>query len=161
MERTASFRWFALCSAVVALQAATAWGQAQAPTCPVVEDISVNVTSQEAVPFTVGVKNLGSGYVSIYQYPLGGTLVPGKESTDFVFIPDDGFTGTATFMYRVTPESGCQRGALLGKVTFVGPTTGQRFGRSREPSLCGTGTPMVIAVTGLIGARFVRRRPKG
>jgi hypothetical protein len=157
MERIRSCGWRALCAAAVVLQAGVALGQFQTPTCPAVEDIAVNVTSQEAVPFTVGVKNLGSGSISIYQHPLGGTLVQGSKSTDFVFIPDDGFRGTATFMYRVTPERGCPRGALLGKVTFIGPTTGQTFGRSREPSACGTGVPMVIAVTGLMGMRLVRR----
>jgi hypothetical protein len=158
MERIRSFGWRALCAAAVMLQAGVAWGQFQTPTCPTVEDISVDVTSQEATAFTVGVKNLGRGYVSIYQSPLGGTLIPGSKSTDFTFIPDDGFTGTATFMYRVTPETGCPRGALLGKVTFVGPTTGQAFGRSREPSACGTGVPMVIAACGfMIGVGFARR----
>jgi hypothetical protein len=157
MERARKVCALVLSAAVAALQAGTVRGQAQAPTCAIVEDTVVNVTSQQAVPFTVGVKNLGSGDVSIYQYPIGGTLVPTSWPTDFVFIPDDGFTGTTTFMYRVTPESACPRGALLGKVTFVGPTTGQPFGRVREPSVCGTGVPVVIAVTGLIGAAFVKK----
>ena len=156
MERARRLCALVLCATAAGMQAGTAWGQAQAPSCPIVTDIVVNVTSQQAVLFTVGVVNLGAGSVSIYQYPLGGTLVSGAESTDFVFIPDDGFTGTTTFMYRVTPESGCLRGALLWKVTFVGPTTGQQFGRSREPSVCGTGVPVVVAVTGLIVAANVK-----
>jgi hypothetical protein len=159
MERTRSFCRRAVCAAAVALQAGAVWGQSELPTCATVADQVVSVTSQQATAFRVGVENLGRGYVSIYQHPLGGTLVPGSTSADFVFIPDDGFVGTTTFMFRVTPEPGCPRGALLGKVTFVGSTTGRQFAGAEKTGLCGVGAPMVTAAGSvMVGMGFGRRR---
>jgi hypothetical protein len=154
------FRIVALCATVVMLHAGLARGQSQLPECPSADDQLVNVTAQQAAPFTVAVKNLGNGSVSIFQYPLGGTLMVGMKTTDFVFIPDAGFTGTTTFMYRVTPEAGCKKGALLGKVTFVGPTTSRQFGTVNDPkNICGTSTPLVVAACSLmIGVGRARRR---
>ena len=159
MERTRAFCWCALCATVVTLSTGPARAQFSVPTCPTVQDQTVSVTSQQATEFTVGVDNLGHGSVSIFQYPLGGTLVSGNSSTDFVFIPDIGFADTTTLVFRVTPEVGCPQGALLGKVTFVGPTTSRQYVPPGTHTLCGAGVPIaVLPGTLLIALRFAPRR---
>jgi hypothetical protein len=159
MERTRAVYWCALCAAVVTLSAGPASAQISVPSCPTVTDQVVSVASQQATAFTVGVDNLGHGSVSIFQYPLGGTLVPGNTATDFVFIPDDGFVGTTTFVFRVTPETGCLQGAILGKVTFVGPNTGRQFVSPEAHRVCGMGVPLALApCTLMIALRLTARR---
>lgn len=150
MVRTRS-RWAcALCALLAAAQAESVRGQAQAPACPIVEDQVISVASQQATAFTVGVENLGRGEVSVFQYPLGGELVAGSTPLDFVFVPDQGFVGTTTFIFRVTPEAGCPHPALLGKVTFVGPTTGRQFVSPEEKHICGAGVPLTMAACSLM-----------
>lgn len=162
MERIRRLSRRALCAAVAAvvIPAGFAPGQFTQPSCPTVEDQVVSVTSQQATEFQVRVENLGGGVVSIFQYPQGGTLISGNSPTEFVFVPDDGFTGTTTFMFRVTPETGCPQGALLGKVTLVGPTTGRPFAKAEERHVCGVGLPTVFAACSLMLATGLRNRKR-
>jgi hypothetical protein len=151
------------CAAVQAFATKPASDQFHQPTCPTVQDQTIAVAADQATAFTVGVSNLGSGYVTIFQYPLGGSLLPsGQSPLDFVFTPDIGFTGTTTFVYRVTPETGCRQGALLGRVNLVGPTTGRTF-VAPEAGACGVGTVTALALAGsalisAIGARLFASR---
>jgi hypothetical protein len=166
MKRTKTIPRGVFCAAAVLFSAGLAWAQSQLPVCAVVEDETVPVASQHAVAFTVPVKNLGAGSVGIYQYPLGGTLLPGNSATDFVFVPDDGFVGTTTFTFRVIPEAGCPRASLLGKVTLVGPTTERQFVPAGQQAPCGV-TPVPVLLAGILALRVIsathsalRRKPQ-
>ncbi len=144
-----------LCAAVVMVCTASAEAQFNQPTCPTVKDQTISVSRGQTTTFDVDVDNLGSGHISIFQYPYGGSLEQSpSEPLEFTFVPDEGFSGTTTFMYRVTPESGCRQGAILGKVTLMGPTTGKQFVRP-EIKACGVGTGMALSLAGIAG--LVRR----
>lgn len=158
MRSTLHARALSLCAAVVVVWAASAEAQFYQPTCPTVTNQTVSVASDEATTIELDVENLGSGRVSIFQYPYGGDVEQsGSDPLVFTFIPDDGFSGTTTFMYRVTPESGCRQGAFLGTVTLVGPTTGRQYVKPNVKA-CGVGTGMALAFTAIVGLACRGRR---
>jgi len=138
--------------------AASAEAQFHEPTCPTVTNQTVSVAADRTTTIELNIENLGGGRVSIFQYPYGGDLEQsGSDPIEFIFIPDDGFSGTTTFMYRVTPESGCRKGALLGTVTLVGPTTGRQYVKQNVKA-CGVGTGLALAFTAVVGLAWRGRR---
>lgn len=147
------------CAAIMGGWAPVVAAQSQLPDCPTIHDQVVTVSADTPTEFTIDVDNLGRGLVSIFQSPLGGTVMQsGSSQLDFTFIPDDGYTGTTYFTYRVAPETGCHHQALLGRVTLAGPTTGKPFMRSEPASLCGVSAATAVSLTGLLCLGLARRR---
>lgn len=114
----------ALCSgaAFMTVLACAAMAEAQ-PNCPRQTDQLVLVPVGQPVAFSLDVFDLGEGSISIFQYPLGGILQQ-TGPTEFVFVPQIDFRGTAEMTYRLTPPAGCPRGVILGKVTLAGGNAG-------------------------------------
>jgi hypothetical protein len=162
MRSTLHATALSFCAAVFMGWAASAEAQFYQPTCPTVTNQTVGVAADETTTIELDIENLGGGRVSIFQYPYGGGLEQSRsDPLEFVFIPDDGFSGTTTFMYRVTPESGCRQGAVLGTVTLIGPTTGRQYVKPGVKA-CGVGTGMALAFTAVVclawrGRRRMRR----
>jgi len=151
----------------IATQTRTAAAQVEGRNCPVVEDQLVIVDPIRPTPFRLRVADLGEGQISIFQFPLRGTLQPtGPTPLDFVFVPAADFDGTTTFTFRLVPPPGCPRSVQLGRVTLAGGQaagTATGLAPAMNPTLCGIGLfgPLLLAAafTTLLGtARFRRRR---
>lgn len=153
-----------LCAAAVATLTWPHASHAQR-NCPAVEDTLVIVQPNQPARIRLPVFNADSGEVTVFQFPLGGELVPtGPTKLDYVFIPDSTFNGRTSFTFRVTPPRGCGNGTLLATVTLAGGRAtdtvdlGGRVGVT--PVLCGVGASVVPVITCLFFAcaRIARRR---
>ncbi len=130
-----------------------------AQNCPTVQDQVVVVGTGRPAAFTLQGSFLDESEITPFQYPLGGIVEQtGERSTDFVFIPYEGFSGMTTFTYRVTPPGDCRENALLGTVTIVGGTA-ERQPPPVDPSLCGLGLfPPLMLTSCLIAVIPIRKR---
>lgn len=138
-------------------------GEAQTIACPESTDQVVVVTPGRPSVFNLNVKNLGAGQVTVFTYPLGGTLQPtGGSPLEFVFTPQYGFNGTTEFTYRILPPFDCERAVHLGRVTLVGgyaDSTVVGLVPTLPPTICGLGTLVPLAVvSGAFLAAGMRRR---
>ena len=104
--------------------------------CPTITDQVVAVQGGRPSLFRLAIQNPEGSSVSIFQYPLGGTLQQdGPTPIDFTFVPGPEFRGTTTLTYRLTPPFGCTHSATLAKVTLVGgPATGTASGLEVDPA---------------------------
>jgi len=175
-----SRRWITavLLCAAFAVSARPAAAQSTRRNCPVARDQLVQLFPGQSAAIRLDVVNLGEGTIALFQFPFGGTLVPtGPTPLDFVFIPDENFTGQASFTYRVIPSFLCSRGEIImGRVTIAGgqveplpdiedddidlleELVGLGSPGLGADSLCGTGLfglPIVLFVPGSI--RRIRR----
>lgn len=141
--------------------------QAQTPTrnCPVATDQLVLVTPGQPAVIHLDVFNAEGSDVSIFQYPLGGSLTPtGPTQLDYVFVPTRYFAGTTTLTYRVSSPFGCQERTQLRTVTLAGGSgvgTGGGLAISDPANgACGTTTFPLLAgqAAGLICYMSGRRR---
>ncbi|RIK68140.1 MAG: hypothetical protein DCC65_04795 [Planctomycetota bacterium] len=152
--------------------------------CPKLSDQLVLVTTAQPVAFQLDVTDLGTGTVSVFQYPLGGILEQ-VGPLEFVFVPQLDFRGTTQLTYRVTTPVGCPQASLLGRVTLAGGNAGSLEEENattaiglveppKEPDLfelvavgivssaCGLGfAPMSVVTFAMLvaGGRW-RRRPR-
>ena len=154
-----------LCAVTLLGIAESASAQLQARNCPQVENQLVFVALSQSTAFRLSVTELGEGEVSIFQFPLNGSLEQaGPSPLDFVFIPEAGFDGSTDFTYRVIPPLGCPRSVQLGRVTLAaGTAPGTPVGFATpadiDVHLCGIGlfAPMAIGC-GFLGALILRRK---
>lgn len=172
----------ALCACVLTLLAPS--GAIAQTNCPKLSDQLVLVTTAQPVAFQLDVTDLGTGTVSVFQYPLGGILEQ-VGPLEFVFVPQLDFRGTTQLTYRVTTPVGCPQASLLGRVTLAGGNAGSLEEENattaiglveppKEPDLfelvavgivssaCGLGfAPMSVVTFAMLvaGGRW-RRRPR-
>jgi len=138
--------------------------QAEAPdrNCPENADQVIAVTPGQPAIFRIAVHHLGDGQVSIFQYPLGGSLQQsGPTPLDFVFIPQQDFNGSTDLTYRVIPPFGCPRTVQLGRVTLVGghaDSTAVGLVPTVPSTLCGIGS---FAPLGIVGITLFRTQRRG
>ncbi len=132
--------------------------------CPSAEDAVVVLRTDGPTPFRLPVRNAEASVVTVFQFPLGGQLMPaGTGQLDYVFAPDRTFGGRTILQFRVSPQPGCG-GTLLGKVTLSGSRATQSvdFGGpiGAAPEVCGSDAFVVsvLACAGIGFAWFARRR---
>jgi hypothetical protein len=93
----------------------------QGRNCPEIHEQTVIVHPGHATRFVLHITQPEGSSISIFQYPENGLLQQvTDDSTEFVFLPAEEFSGSTGFTYRLEPPRGCGNGAKLGKVTLIG-----------------------------------------